>query len=205
MDLSLYFGSASQANLLPGADVAARDLLGTNRSHANALRAGEIRVATGTSPIGVSFRNLFAVRPHVSPPFGRELHWRVVAHAAMGIRALTELDVLRSVLDVYNLHAIVDRQAARAGELRMAALKDIRLKPSERLLRGVPVRGIDIEVDAEETGFQGDGDLYLFGSVLERFFGHYVSLNSFSRMTLSGLTTKQKYVWPARSGSVTLL
>ena len=26
----------------------------------------------------------------------------------MGIRALTELEVLRSVLDVYNLHAIVD-------------------------------------------------------------------------------------------------
>ena len=205
VDLTVSFGSASQANLLPDADVASLDLLATNRSHANALRAGEIRVATGTSPIGVSFRNLFAVRPHVSPPFGRELHWRVVAHAAMGIRALTELDVLRSVLDVYNLHAIVDRQAARAGELRMAALKDIRLTPSERLLRGVPVRGIDIEVDAEETGFQGDGDLYLFGSVLERFFGHYVSLNSFSRMTLSGLTTKQKYVWPARSGSVTLL
>jgi type VI secretion system protein ImpG len=205
VDLSVSFGTAIDVNALPDADTASIELLATNRALAGALRAGEVRVPTSTSPQGTSFRNLFAVTRHVSPPFGRELHWRVVAHAAMGIRSLTEPDVLRSVLEVYNLHAIVDRQAALANELRMNALKDVRVSAAERLYRGAPVRGVDVQVDVDESGFAGDGDLYLFGSVLERFFAHYVSLNTFSRTSLKGLSSNVTFGWPARSGALTML
>ncbi len=205
VDLSVSFGTAVDVNSLPDADTASIDLLATNRALAGTLRAGEVKIPTSTSPQGTSFRNLFAVTRHVSPPFGRELHWRVVAHAAMGIRSLTEPDVFRSVLEVYNLHAIVDRQAARASELRMAALKDIRVSAAERLYRGVPVRGVDVKLDIDEGGFSGDGDIYLFGSILERFFSHYVSLNTFSRTSLKGLNSNLTFAWPARSGSLTML
>lgn len=205
VDLSLSFGTPVDVNAHPDADSVSVELLATNRTIAGALRAGEIRIPTAASPSGVTFRNLFAARPHVPPPFGRELHWRVVAHAAMGLRSLTELEVLRSALDVYNLHAIVDRQAARANELRMAALRDVRVRPSERLYKGAPVRGIDIDIDVEEDGFAGEGDLYLFGAVLERFFAHYVSLNAFSRTTVNGLKSKLRFTWPARNGTVTLI
>lgn len=205
VDVTVSFGTSADASALPDADVASIDLLATNRTLAGSLRAGEVRVPTSSSPHIASFRNLFAVTPHVSPPFGRELHWRVIAHAAMGIRSLTEVDVLRSVLDVYNLHALVDRQAARANELRMAALKDVRVSPSERLHRGAPVRGVNIAIDIEESGFLGDGDIYLFGAILDRFFAHYVSLNSFSRVSVHGLMSKLAYAWPARSGHLTML
>lgn len=205
VDVSVSFGTSADSSTLPDADVASIDLLATNRKLVNSLRAGEVRLPTSTSPHGISFRNLFAVTPHVSPPFGRELHWRVVAHSTMGIRSLLELEVLRSVLDVYNLHAIADRQAARANELRIAALKQLRVKASERLYRGSPIRGVDIELDVDESGFAGDGDMYLFGAIIDRLFAHYVSLNSFSRTTLNALTSKLRFAWPPRTGSSSLI
>jgi type VI secretion system protein ImpG len=204
-DVSLSFGTPEDASRLPDADVVSIDLLATNGKLASALRAGEISVPTTSSPSAATFRNLLAVTPYVSPPIGRELHWRVIAHSAMGLRSLTEVEVLRAALDVYNLHALVDRQAARANELRIAAVRDVRVTPSERLLRGSLVRGVAIDVDLDEGGFVGDGDLFLFSSILERLFAAYVSLNSFSRTTIHGINSKLEFAWPPRAGNQTLL
>jgi type VI secretion system protein ImpG len=204
-EISISFGTPEDAGVLPEADVVSLDLLATNRQLASALRAGEITVPTPSSPAVATFRNLSAVTPHVPPPLGRELQWRVVAHAAMGLRSLTDPEVLRAALDVYNLHALVDRQAARANELRLAAIKDVRVGAAEQLYRGAPIRGVAIDIDLDEKGFAGDGDLYLFGAVMEHFFANYVSLNSFSRTTVHGTQSKLKFSWPARSGSLTLI
>lgn len=204
-DVTISFGTPEDAGVLPEADVVSIELLATNRNLASALRAGEINVPTPTSPAMATFKNLTAVTPHVPPPLGRELQWRVVAHAAMGLRSLTEPEVLRAALDVYNQHALVDRQAQRANELRLAALKDVRVKPVDHVYRGAPVRGVALELDLDEKGFVGDGDLFLFASVLDRFFSDYVSLNSFSKTTVNGINTKLRFAWPPRSGSLTLI
>lgn len=204
-DLSISVGSPEDAAVPPDADVLSIDLMATNRQLASALRAGEINAPTSSSPAFCSFKNLNAVTRHVPPPLGKDLHWRVIAHATMGLRALTEPEVLRTALDVYNLHALVDRQAARANELRLAALKDVRVTASERLYRGAAVRGVAIDIDVEESGFDGDGDMFLFAAILDRFFAEYVSMNSFARTTVHGMSTKLKIQWPARSGSLTLL
>lgn len=204
-DLMMSFSTPEDAGIPPEVDVISVDMLATNRQHATAVRAGEIKEPTASSPAICSFKNLVAVTPHVPPPLGRELQWRVVAHATMNLRSLTEPEVLRAALDVYNLHGLVDRQAARANELRLAALKDIRLSAAERVWRGTAVRGVGIDVDLDEKGFDGDGDLFLFGAILDRFFANYVSLNSFSRTTVHGVQSKLKFAWPPRSGNLTLL
>lgn len=204
-DIFISFNTPEDSGTVIENDVVSLDILATNRQIASALRAGEVSVATASSPAVATFRNIVAVSPHVPPPLGRELQWRVVAHASMGLRSLTEPEVLRAVLDVYNLHAIVDRQAGRANELRLSSLKDVRVSASERLYRGSAIRGVDIEIDVDERGFVGDGDVFLFGSILEQFFASYVSLNSYARTSVVGVQSKVRYAWPARSGSLTLL
>ncbi|HEY2407212.1 MAG TPA: type VI secretion system baseplate subunit TssF [Polyangiaceae bacterium] len=205
VDPYVSLGTAENSGVLPDIDVLSIDLLATNGKLANGLRVGEIATATASSPPFASFRNLLAVTSYVAPPLGQELQWRATAHAAMNLRSLTEPEVLRSMLSIYNLGAISDRQAARANELRALALRDVRLKPAERLFRGIPVRGVALEIDLDESGFAGDGDLFLFGAVLERLFSHYVSLNSFSMTTVRALQTKARYAWPARSGNLTMI
>jgi type VI secretion system protein ImpG len=204
-DVMIAFGTAEASGALVDAETISMDILATNRAVATALRPGDIRVHTASSPAFATFTNILALTPHVPPPLGRELQWRAIAHAAINARALTEPEVLRAVLDVYNLHAIVDRQAARANELRTGAIRDVRVRPEERLYRGAAVRGVAIDVDMDDEGFAGDGDLFLFSAVLDRMFAEHVSINSFARTTFRTLRTKLEIRWPPRSGNTTLL
>ncbi len=198
------FGTPKDVGVIPELDVVSLDVLATNRTLPRALRAGEISSPTTTSPALATFRNLAAPTPYVPPPFGRDAHWRVVAHAAMGLSSITDVNVLRAALDIYNFQARVDAQAARANELRLAALLHIAVSSAEHLLRGAPIRGVGIDIELADSGFAGAGDMFLFGSVLERFFASYVSINSFSRVTVQASPSRQQFSWPARSGSQTL-
>jgi type VI secretion system protein ImpG len=204
-DILVSFGTPEGSGRMLDAETVSIDLLATNRSVASALRPGDVSVHTASSPAFVTFSNISAMTPHVPPALGRELQWRAVAHAAIGLRALTEPEVLRAVIDVYNLHAIVDRQAARANELRVGAVKDVRVRPEERLHRGAAVRGVAIDVDLDEDGFAGDGDLFLFSAVLDRMLAEHVSINSFAHNTFRTLRSKLELRWPPRSGNMMLL
>jgi len=204
-DTLISLGTAEDSGVIPDVDVLSLDLLATNGPLANALRAGEISEPTTSSPPFAKFRNLTKTTTYVPPPLGHDLQWRAMAHTAMNLRALTEVAVLRTVLGVYNLQAMVDRQAARANELRIEGIREIGVRPSERIYRGAAIRGVDIHVDVDEAGFSGDGDMFLFGSILERIFAEYVSINSYSRMRIKGISTNLEFSWPARSGNQTLL
>ncbi|MEM9695515.1 MAG: type VI secretion system baseplate subunit TssF, partial [Myxococcota bacterium] len=166
---------------------------------------GDIHVATATSPAVATFKNLIGVTTPLPPPVGRELQWRVLAHMAMSYRSLTELDVLRSTVDIYNFQAVSDRQAARANQLRRAAIKSVTLEPTDRLFRGAPVRGIRTLVELDESGFAGEGEMYLFASVLSEMFAAYVSLNSFTQLQVRGINTNAIYEWPPKSGNKNLI
>lgn len=204
-DLLVSFGTPEGSGRTIDAETISIDLLATNRAAATALRPGDVSVHTASSPAFVTFSNIQAMTPHVPLPLGRELQWRAVAHTAMSLRALTDPEVLRAVIDVYNLHAIVDRQAARANELRVGAIRDVRVRPEERLHRGAAVRGAAIDVDLDEDGFAGDGDLFLFAAVLDRLLGEHVSINSFARTTFRTVRSKLELGWPPRSGNRALL
>lgn len=204
-DHYISLGTAENSGTVVDADVLSIDLMATNGPLANALRVGEINQATPSSPPFAKFRNLSAATMHVAPPLGHDLQWRATAHAAMNLRALTEPAVLRTTLAVYNLQAIVDRQAARSNELRIEAIRGVKVSSAEKLYRGALIRGIDIEVQLDESGFAGEGDLFLFGAVLDRLFAEYVSINSFSRTHVKGIGSNLEHKWPARTGNQTLL
>lgn len=204
-DTVISFGTARDSGVLLDAEAASIDVLATNRTLTRGLRVGEICVPTASSPAVATFTNLAPPTPYVPPPFGRDQQWRVVAHAAMNLSAITDVRVLRAALDVYNFHARIDAQAARANELRLSALQSVRVTPAEQLHRGAPVRGVAIEIAVADSGFVGPGDMFLFGAVLERFFASYASINSFSRVSLEGTPSRQRFAWPARNGSLTLL
>ena len=124
---------------------------------------------------------------------------------AMSYRSIAELEVLRSTVDIYNFQAVYDRQAARANQLRMQAIKSIAIKPTDRLYRGAPVRGVRAECELDETGFAGEGEMYLFASVLNEMFASYVSLNSFTQLQVRGTQSNAVYLWEPKSGNRTLI
>ncbi len=205
VDIYVSFGTPQDSGTIPEFDVISIEATCTNRLFPSQLKVGDINVATATSPAVATFTNIIGVSQPLPPPIGRELQWRVLAHMAMSYRSIAELEVLRSTVDIYNFPAIHDRQAARANQLRVAALKDLAIKPTDRLYRGAPVRGVRAELELDENGFAGEGEMYLFASVLNEMFASYVSLNSFTQLQVRGTNTNVVYTWDPKSGNRTLI
>jgi type VI secretion system protein ImpG len=186
-------------------DILSIELLATNGPLGGQVRAGDVTVPTPTSPAFAQFHNLVAATPYIPVLLGKEVHWRVIAHLATGLRTLADPNVLRAALRTYNFQGLLDRQAARAADLRIDAIRKLGVSPTERLYRGAVVRGIDVQIELDETGFSGEGDMYLFGAVLDRVFASYVPLNSFALTTFTGLSSRVTKTFAPRSGSVEII
>jgi type VI secretion system protein ImpG len=199
-DTYLAFVSEQEAHVLPPAETISLDLTCTNRRLPDLLRIGDISAPTQQSPEYATFRNISGLTPSVRPPLDRGLHWRLLSHLALNYLSLVSAEALRSVLEVYNFHALVDRQAARENQLRLEAIQRVASRPMDWLFKGVPVRGTAIDVELLESGFSGEGDLYLFATILNELFALYASVNSFTRLTVRGAKQGEVYQWPPRLG-----
>ncbi len=75
------------------------------------------------------------------------------------------------------------------------------------MIRRLPVkgpishgRGLRIALTLDDAAFEGAGLLPL-AAVLERFFGRYVSLNSFTQLRLLSASRGEIKQWPVRLGT----
>jgi len=66
-------------------------------------------------------------------------------------------------------------------------------------------RGLRIEIQLDEQQFAGGG-AFLFGAVLDRFFGMAASLNSFTQLCITTPQRKEAlHEWQPRSGRKILI
>lgn len=205
VDHYLSLGISQDAGMLPDFDVISMDATCTNRRLTAALKLGDVRVPTMGSPAVATFKNIAGVSPPVPPPIGKHLPWRVLSHMAITYRTVADAHTLRSLVDLYNLPGLIDRQAERTGQLIAGAIQKVSVRPQDRPMRGVPIRGAAITIELDEGGFSGEGDLFLFGSILSELFGSYVSINSFSQLTVLNTKHNTRYEWPAKNGSTLIL
>jgi type VI secretion system protein ImpG len=177
----------------------------SNRQLPSKLKIGDVSAATGTSPNFARFRNIVRPTPSIPPSLTGDLHWKLLSHLALNYLTLIDVDALRRVVGLYHFRARVDRQAESAMKLLVEGIKAVTSAPATRLLEGSPIRGILIGVDLDEDNFGGEGEAYLFGSVLNEFFAQYVTLNAFCRLTVKGLKYGEIHQWPTRIGERIIL
>ena len=205
--IDTFLSLSTPRDVAPGAveETISVELVCTNRSAPGQLRVGDISVPTPGSPTVARFKNIAPVTKPVRPPFGSSLHWRLLSHLAVNQRSLADPTVLRSALDLYNFQGVVDRQAGRANRLRTEAIRAVKLRAVERHIHGVPIRGIGTTLELDEANFSGEGDVFLFGSVLDELFANHVSLNSFNELVLKLQPSQAEYAWPAKNGRQAIL
>ena len=143
--------------------------------------------------------------PAIQPPLGRPQLWRLISQLSLNYLSLVDggTDALQELL---RLHNFAD---ATAGEKQIQGILDVRSAPAYARVASDHdlsfARGRRVELDMDEEQFAGGG-VYLFASVLERFFGLYASVNSFSRLSVR--TRQRKGAlreWPPRAGSKALI
>jgi type VI secretion system protein ImpG len=176
------------------------DLVCTNRSLPGRLQLGDVSQPTEASPTLARFRNIVPVTKPVRPPLASDLLWRLLSHVAATRSSLADVQVLRTMLDIYNVQALVDEQSGRANRLRIDGIGSASLSSIRRLLGGAPVRGTRMSLEFDEAHFAGPGDAFLFGCVIDELLAARAGLNTFSELAVRLQPSRREYGWPARSG-----
>ncbi|WP_027214404.1 type VI secretion system baseplate subunit TssF [Burkholderia sp. WSM2232] len=159
-----------------------------------ALReAGITRMRGGFTNIG-AVRNLTAPTLPVYPPTGDRYHWRVLSHLAPNYLSLLDAEILRGSLALY------DWTEGELNSRRINAISDVRHRPLSKLVKGGLMRGVEITVTLDSGRFAGDGDLELFGSMLNRFVALYATLNLYTKLVIVAQPTGRRIEWPETKG-----
>lgn len=182
------------------AETVAMEITCTNRRLPEALRPGDIRVPSDSSPAFVQFRNLGVPTPSGAPSLGDDLPWRLVSHLALNYTPLASVEALRGVLQLYLAGIERDPRALRAHHRRLEGIAAVRSEPVEALVDGALLRGTAITLDVLEDHFTNDGDLYLFATLVNEFLSLHATLNTFTQVTVQGLQKGETLSWPHRIG-----
>ncbi|HED5674179.1 type VI secretion system baseplate subunit TssF [Enterobacter kobei] len=127
----------------------------------------------------LSVRNLCKPTLPVYPPAEDRFHWRVLSHLGSGfLNMMSTAEVLRGTLALYNW------QEDELNTRRLEAIQQVAHHRLQRFEQGYLLRGLDIEVTLDSNGFTGEGDIHLFGEMLNRFFALYADMNQFNQLTL---------------------
>lgn len=139
--------------------------------------------------------------PTRRPLLGGELQWRLISHLALNYMSIVQggEDALKEILKLYDFDNSPSTRQQIEGVAGLSA---------EHVTKRIGQsfgRGVQVTLELDEDKFVGAG-LYLFASVLERFLGQYVSVNSFSQLRLKTLKRSEILkTWPPRSGNRVLL
>ncbi|MDR0702318.1 MAG: type VI secretion system baseplate subunit TssF [Azoarcus sp.] len=211
-DLELHLVDLDFEPVRPAGEVLSLELLCSNRDLPERIPFGgsEQGDLTDFSLPGQSVvkrvRLLRKPTPSQRLPQRRGLQWRLISHLSLNYLSLTEKggDTLREMLTLYNLSAspVMLRQIQGIGSVDS--------RPAVARVAGPDfsgfVRGSDITLVLDEDAYVG-GSVYLFASVLERFFALYCALNSFTRLHVYTVQQRGEKVlaWPARAGESFLI
>ena len=140
--------------------------------------------------------------PRPSHAWG-DMSWRLIGHLSLNYLSLTDgrqgegAAPLRELLHLYG--DITDASLRR----QIDGVRSIRSTP---IVRRIPTdgptcfgRGLEVTLECDETAFEGTS-VFLLGSVLERFFAKYVSINSFTETVLRTIQRGEIMRWPANLG-----
>lgn len=173
----------------------------TNRNMAATLKTGDICHLRGKhAPSFASCRNIMRPVRSLRPVLDASLHWSLISGMSLNYMSLLHRDALVEILRTYDFPALYDRQAEQASRKRMAGIEAITTTPINRLIRGMPVRGLKSVLSVRQSAFSGEGELYLFGSVLAHFLSLYASVNAFHILEMINLDNQERYVWPVKTG-----
>ncbi|WP_260261938.1 type VI secretion system baseplate subunit TssF [Vibrio intestinalis] len=177
----------------------------TNRQLPMELGIGDICQPTDTSPPYATFENITRPTQTLRPMLDGSLQWMLISNLSLNYLSLQSKEALSSILQVYDFKALVDRQAEKVANLRLASILKVESQPVDRIVKGLSVRGLKTILVLDPKCFVSEGELYLFGTVLNHFFALYASINSFHQLEIVNSQNQERYTWDIRQGQQPLL
>lgn len=177
------------------------ELMCSNRLLPAKLGVGDIRLVVGREGKAVDFKNITAVTPAYMPPIEGDSLWRLLSNMSLNYIPLTNINALRSILTTYDFRALHDNRRAKTLEQTLQGMISISMEETDRIYRGLPLRGARTTLVLNEKNFSCEGDMYLFASVINEFLALYTTVNSFHQLVVHEEMSGAVHEWPARLGT----
>ncbi|SET26083.1 type VI secretion system baseplate subunit TssF [Pseudomonas graminis] len=180
------------------------EMMCTNQNLPRTLKLGDICIACEQTPEFLTFRNITPATPSYAPPLNRDFLWKLISNMSLNYLSLADVNALKVVLETYDLPRYYDPHAEKVSKRLLGGLTSISHQHVDRLHKGLPVRGLRTELTIDPQGYIGEGDVFVFASVLNEFFALYASLNSYHELRVRS-TQGEVYQWTPRMGLQPLL
>jgi type VI secretion system protein ImpG len=132
-----------------------------------------------------------------------DMSWRLIGHLSLNYLSLTDGPEGQGAASLRELLRLYGDLADASLRRQIDGVRSIRSNP---IVRRIPAdgpttfgRGLEVTLECDETSFEGTS-VFLLGSVLERFFSKYVSINSFTETVLRTTQRGEIMRWPAILG-----
>ena len=187
VDHYLSFVTRLDAIGMPQTETVSMKLTCSNGPFASRFGIGSVNRPTSSTPAKLDFSNITPILSEVPPPLNDQILWTLIANLARNFASLIDVDALRTVVGAYDFRANVDKQAAQQRDLLLQSFRRFERKGIDIIRRGRPVRAYELALSVSESQMGGEGEMYLFGTVLDRFLKSYASINSLHRFSITGI------------------
>ena len=194
------FGPSLEQDEFPKETLSIQSIMSNGILPANYLQVGSISQATGF-PEGMQVTNL-TVPSNVLPcPERQNFLWSLISHLTISYTTLADTDTLKKLLGLYNWSVQENnpnRKKIREGLVRVHPPEAKKFYKNRGL-----IRGIEFKIDIDARKFENDeGDIHLFGLVLNKFLSQYVTINSFIILKFIDIETRKTYSWNTMQGRI---
>lgn len=150
------------------------------------------------------------------PALGRGVAWKLISHLSLNYLSMGDhasdgrgeeaVAALREILLLHAAHTTPDPSEPMTQQiLGLSKLQTRRTIACPSGMSG-PCRGLEVTVTLATPNYRStSASQLLFASVLERFLGRYVSINSFTKMVARDRQDRLIKEWPPRAGDRVLI
>jgi type VI secretion protein, VC_A0110 family len=164
------------------------------------LGVGDINVATDTTPMQVTFRNI-NVPTGMQPRNMTETHlWLHLSQETANLLPRASAEVLRTMLELYLYNKSSNPELVAANLRRCSAIKRFSSQAEHRIVRGRLHRGQRLDILLDTAAFTSEGDMHLFANSLNRFLSCFATINNYTRLVVESAGTGEVYTWTPRLG-----
>lgn len=169
---------------------------------------GGAEFTTESAACVVGIRTISGPTPPRASPVEGTIAWRLIDHLSLNYFSIADEKSDEGARAFRELLLLYADPLNKVALKQIEGIRHIRSKPVlQRVQTPGPIafaRGIQIEVQVDESAFVGTG-AFLLGSVLEEFFARHVAINSFTETVLTSVQRKEIMRWPARTGARQLI
>lgn len=201
VDHYLAFVDAQERDIDPLAETVSLRLGCSNGALAALIPVGGVCVPAAGTPGTVDFRNIASVAAEVPPPIHDNHLWRLIANLARNFGSIIQLETLKTVIASYDFRALNDVLARRQLETLLEAIVGFSASPFDLFIDGRPIRSRRLTLEIAESKIGGEGEMFLFGAVMDAFLAAYAAINSHHILRVVGTESNAEYTWTPRTGT----